>query len=83
MRHQNNQKASNFWFFSESSEVFSKFNEVMFGYCKPVKKKFIIKINTIRGGLSDVSAKTATLSSSPERYEVQTLWGQGTRHDFL
>ena len=44
-----------------SVKFFSKLNNLFFGYFDPINSFFILKINNFRGGLSDISAKTATL----------------------
>ena len=47
---------------SLTSEVFFKIKLLFFGYFNPVNFFLIIKICNFRGYLSDISAKTATLS---------------------
>ena len=40
---------------------FSKSNYYYFGYFDPINLIFVIRINTFRGDLSNISAMTATL----------------------
>ena len=50
-----------------SMKLVSKSNYYYFGYFDPVNDCLIIKINTFRGDLSDVSAKTAALLQIQQR----------------
>ena len=48
------------------SEAFFKIKLLLFGYFDPTNIFLIIKVSNVRGGLSDISAKTATLSGMLE-----------------
>ena len=47
--------------------LFSKLNEVFFGYFDPESFFYIVKINIFRSDLTDVSAKKDRLQQGPHR----------------